>query len=105
MYLPLLFRLFIFRLQIVESSYGVYVQKLLIYGLKEIRYMYYGCVDCGFVFGLTYVIARVLVLVVNDNVLAWLRESENGMAMDGGITSAVACTIKNLWSSIDNYHK
>ncbi len=45
---------------------------------------------CGFVFGVRYVIASVLVLVVNDNVLAWLRESENGWAMGGGITSAVS---------------
>ncbi len=86
MYLPLLFRLFIFRLQIVESSDGVYVQKLLIYGTEgDGKYAL-----CGFGFGLTYVIARVLVLVVNDNVLAWLIESENGMSMGGGITSAVS---------------
>ncbi len=41
MYLILLFRLFIYRPQIVKSLYGVYVKKLLLCGLKEIKYMHF----------------------------------------------------------------
>jgi hypothetical protein len=50
------------------------------------------------------VIESVLVLVVNDNVLVWLIESENGMAMGGGITSAVSWyRIHNTPSAVSWY--